>query len=161
MQGLPIRQIVTSDLSRTEQTGQIYANQFFVPQESSRLLRDWNLGEYIGLKAGEVQDEVESYIRNPRKKVPGGESFQEFTDRWRAGLQDLVSRAMHDQGSVVGVVHSKNIEVTRQWLAGTNDPSKHFSADSVPPGGVMALGLHNGSLVQVPFSNQHLEKDEG
>ena len=161
LQGLPISEILTSDLSRTEQTGQILANQFFAPLDSSRNLRDWNLGEFIGLKTKDVQDEVEGYIRKPNKKVPGGESFNDFTNRWREGLQDLVSRTMANQAPVIGVVHSKNIEVLRQWLAGTNDPTKHFQADTVPPGGVMALAVQNGKLTQVPFSNEHLVKDEG
>jgi broad specificity phosphatase PhoE len=159
LSGIPISEIVTGDLSRTEQTAQILGNQFFAPVSTSRNLREWDMGKFIGEKFGDVKDELTGYIKNPRKRIPGGEAYQQFSDRWREGLGDLVSRAMQGQGAVVGVTHSKNLELTRQWISGEKDHEKLNKADSIPPAGVMALQIRDGKLVQIPFGNEHLVKE--
>lgn len=157
---VPVSQIFHSDLSRAEQTSEILANQFFVPNTPMRELRPWDVGKYSQFKLEEVQDELNSYIKNPRKKIPGGESFGDFEARWREGFQNLVAHAM--QGQVVaGVTHSRNIATTESWLrGGEHDPKHILNADSVPPSGVMAITVQDGRLIQIPFGNEHLQKDE-
>lgn len=159
LSAFPISQIVTSDLTRSEQTASILANNLFVPVEQSRELRPWDLGQYTQMKLSEISDKMHHYIENPRKKVPGGEAFRDFLERWKSGLQGLVARAVQTPThAVIGVTHSRNIEATKFLLSG--DKSKLVIANSVPPGGVMALQIRGGRLFEVPFENSHLEKDE-
>ena len=158
---IPISEIVTSDLTRAEQTGQILANQWVTPISSDRALRPWNLGQFEGMKFDEVKDDMNHYIENPSKKVPGGEAFNEFLGRWREGLQGLVSKAMDSPtGVIAGVTHSRNIEATRYLLSGSKNTDQLVKANTVPPSGVMALQIQNGAIREVPFGNQHLEKEE-
>jgi broad specificity phosphatase PhoE len=160
LQNLPISEIVTSDLTRAEQTGQILANQLFVPTSSDRNLRPWNLGKFEGSKFDEVKDDMNHYIEHPNKEVPGGEKFNDFLARWQEGLQGLVSKAMNsDTGVIAGVTHSRNIEATRYMLSGSKDTEALVKANTVPPSGVMALQVSNGAIHEVPFANEHLEKE--
>ena len=159
LSNLPISQIVTSDLSRSEQSSHILANHLFVPVEPSRELRPWDLGKYTQMKLSEVSDVMTKHINNPQKKVEGGESFGDFLGRWKSGLQGLVARALQDPSkAVIGVTHSRNIEATRYFLDGKKDTL--VKANTVPPSGVMALQIRGGRLHEVPFANSHLEKDE-
>lgn len=158
--GTNVSEIVTSDLTRAEQTGQILANQLYAPISNDRNLRPWNLGQFEGMKFDEVKDDLAHYIDNPSKKVPGGEPFNAFLDRWREGLQGLVSKAMtSDTGVVAGVTHSRNVEATRYLLSGSKDTKSLATANTVPPSGVMALSVQDGNLREIPFGNEHLEKE--
>lgn len=160
LQHLPISEIVSSDLTRAEQTSQILANQWFVPVSQDRSLRPWDLGKFMGMKFDDVKSEMERYIDNPRKTVPGGEKFQDFLDRWKDGLAGLAARAMQSPtGMIAAVTHSRNIEATRWMMQGSTDTRQLAKADTVPPSGVMALQIQNGKLSEVPFENSHLEKE--
>jgi len=158
LNGLQVSRIYTSDLGRAEQTAEVLANQLFVPVQPTRALRDWNYGEYTGMKLDEVRSQLEDLVDNPRKKAPGGESFGAFENRWKDGLHGLVQDALQN-GIVVAVTHSRNIAVTESWLKGERNAKDMIQAASVPPSGVMALQVKDGRLVQMPFDNQHLERD--
>lgn len=161
LQHVPVSEIVHSDLSRAEQTSQILANQWFVPQSSDRNLRPWDLGEMTGMKFDDIKDEMNDHVEHPNKVVPGGERFNDFLDRWKDGLAGLAARAQQSPtGVVAGVTHSRNIEATRYLLSGSKDTSSLVSANTVPPSGVLALQIRNGSLSEIPFENEHLTKDE-
>lgn len=160
LSNLPVSEVVSSDLTRAEQTAEVLGNQWFAPVESNRGLRDWNYGEYTGMKLSDVKDDLEGHVKAPNSKVPGGESFGEFENRWRSGFQDLVQRAMSSpSGVVAGVTHSRNIATLEAWLSGKKDPKALIQASSVPPSGVMALSIQNGRIVQIPYDNGHLQKD--
>lgn len=161
LQHVPVSEIVTSDLTRAEQTGQILANQWFVPQSSERNLRPWDLGEFTGMKFDDIKDDMNHYIDNPSKKVPGGEPFNAFLDRWKEGLAGLAARAQQSPtGVIAAVTHSRNIEATRFLMSGSKDTSDLAKANSVPPSGVMPLQIHNGTFTEVPYPNDHLSKDD-
>lgn len=154
-------EILTSDLTRAEQTGQILQQHLQVPMDNSRDLRPWDLGKFTGLKFDDIHDEMNRYIANPKKAVPGGESFNDFLERWRGGLQDLAGRAMQSPtGTVAAVTHSRNIEATRYMLSGEKDVNSLATANTVPPSGVMQLSIQNGKVSEAPFDNSHLTKDE-
>jgi broad specificity phosphatase PhoE len=163
LQNEGISEIVTSDLSRSEQTGHILQSNLFVPTDSDRNLRPWDLGKFTGLKLDDIRSEMNRYVESPQKKVPGGESFNDFQNRWTTGLQTLAARAMQSEtGTIAAVTHSRNIELTRAMLAGHKDTKTLVSANTVPPSGVMHLAIQNGSIHEEPFDNSHLQqrKDE-
>jgi glucosyl-3-phosphoglycerate phosphatase len=161
LQHVPVSEIVHSDLTRAEQTSQILANQWFVPQTPDRNLRPWDLGEFTGMKFDDIKDDMNDYIKNPSRKVPGGEAFNTFLDRWQEGLGNLALRAQDSPtGVVAAVTHSRNIEATRYLLSGSKDTSDLAKANSVPPSGVMPLQFQNGKLTEVPYPNDHLSKDD-
>lgn len=161
LQHIPISEIVTSDLTRAEQTGQILANQWFVPISSERNLRPWNLGQFEGMKYDEVKDDMNSYVKNSSKKTPGGEAFNDFIGRWKDGLAGLADRAMNSPtGVIAAVTHSRNIEATRYLLSGSKNTEELVKANSVPPSGVLPIQIQNGNFVELPYPNDHLSKDD-
>ena len=161
LQGAPIFEIVTSDLARAEQTGEVLANQMFVPISSDRNLRPWDLGKLAAMRFADIQADVDYYIEHSSKQIPGGERFNDFIERWHEGLQGLVARAMQSPtGAIAAVTHSRNIEATRYLLSGSKDSKSMAKANSVPPSGVMALRIQDGRLREIPFRNDHLSKED-
>lgn len=161
LQGIPVSEIVTSDLTRAEQTSQIIGNQIFAPISQDRNLRPWDLGKFMGLKFDEVKSELAQYVEHPNKVVPGGEPFNSFLDRWKQGLASLVARAQESPtGVVLGVTHSRNVEAVRWMMTGGKDTKSLVEAKTVPPSGIMALQVQGGKLTEVPFDNEHLTKEE-
>jgi broad specificity phosphatase PhoE len=143
---LGIKKIFCSDLSRAEQTAEILANQLFVEVESTRLLRDWDMGELIGEKSEEVRDDVHFYIENPRKRVPGGEPYGEFEKRAGDALRFIVAQSKRFS-PIIAVTHSKIIEWIRCKVEGTaRDASKLEASKSVDPSGILALKVQNGRI---------------
>jgi alpha-ribazole phosphatase len=151
--------VYTSDLSRCEQTAEILANQLFLPVEQARTLRDWDMGELIGLPTDEVREEIHNYIENPRKRVPGGEPYAEFEERLRDGLRLLLAVATR-QGPVIGVTHSKCIELIRAWIMRERITEMLADPETPPPGGFVAVKSVQGHLQFLVPPFEHLVKDD-
>ena len=84
LRNTPFDAIWSSDLSRAAVTAQAIAGERKV--EYTPLLREWDLGDWVGLtwaEAGEKYPDEMALFRNgdPEAKVPGGESRQEFRER--------------------------------------------------------------------------------
>lgn len=153
---LPVVEIFCSDLTRTEQTAQILANQFFVPLTKKFDLRPWNLGKFTMQKFDAVKERLVQFVKS-NEEVPGGERFKQFQRRWKGAFQDLVTAAVARKATVVAVTHSRNIETVRQWLAKTNDPVAHIEAATVEPGGFMTIEIRGRKLSLAPYENSHLQ----
>lgn len=149
---LPVRAIVSSDLARARETADIIAHHLMLEVSEDQRLRPWNVGELTGQKLEAVADRMEYYISHPAQKVPGGESFNDFMQRFAGIFRELVHNAALDPSStVVAVTHSRCVEVARYFVTG--DKSTLIGANTVRPG--QATSWHigdDGTLKEVPLN---------
>lgn len=107
----PIRRILTSPFQRAVMTAEIIAECVggakVVPSQD---LSPWDLGEMTGKLIKDVAPKMNHYQALPDLKVPQGESYRDFFDRWTTGLLQMLEYAKHHVDEVlVGVVHSRNL----------------------------------------------------
>lgn len=107
----PVYRVVASDLQRTVMTGHIVKDELQVEMRLERGLRPWNLGEtFTGKSVKEHAAELNKYQDNPTRKIPGGESYQEFYDRYSETLKRLLAwTEKHPDKPLVAVTHSRNL----------------------------------------------------
>ena len=135
-----VEKVVASDLQRTRVTGEIIAQENFLPIIYTGALRDWNVGEYCGVKVTDVLEKLFELIDNPRKKAPGGESFQSYLNRFQRDFEKLLQYTRsHPDQPIIAVTHSRNFGAAHAYLTG--DTAIYKAPHSLPPGGVMSYVL--------------------
>ena len=78
-----------------------------VQVESNPLLKTLNIGKYAGKKRGTFVEEY--WLKNPDKKIPGGETFQNFIDRMEKCYKFVEGSPMNHQM----ISHSKVIRALK------------------------------------------------
>jgi len=138
-----IVKVVASDLKRTRQTGQAIARENYIPLTETGELRDWNVGEFIGMKVKDAIPILNSFVDTPDVTVPAGESFNAYLGRFEAAFQKLLGYTeSHADEPVVAVTSSRNFGAAHAFLTGEKDIYKN--PHSLPPGGVMEYSLDAG-----------------
>ena len=115
----PPQRVITSDLKRAIDTGKIVGGSVTVTSK----LEPWHLGKYEGQESNRVRSELEQYIRDPNKPVPGkhaqgtheGESFGAFKRRLLPFIMDLLKKKPTDR--LLLVTHYRDIHLIRSWIA--------------------------------------------
>lgn len=118
LQGQKISKIYSSDLKRAKETSDIISKKIDAPVvEVSKDLRPWNLGNLNGASISETLASLHTYIEKlPNKALPGGESFNDFKNRFLPKLIDIIK---DNQGKNVAVVaHHRNERLTEAWIKG-------------------------------------------
>lgn len=138
LRDMPVHKIYASDLNRAVQTAQEIGGRLDKEVEFLGAFRPWNLGIMTGEPVLEILDEMFYYIDHPDKKVPEGESFNTFKDRFLMAFKPLVN----DPRMFVLVTHSRNIMLTQavsrsQGKTLEEGPLKHKC--EVDPGGFLVV----------------------
>lgn len=154
LQGKDIDCIYCSDLKRAMQTADIIANLVGSKIEITKKLRPWNLGVYQGQKIDDVKPGLAYYSQWPDEKVPKGESFRSFFDRWSSFLRDQMKDSLNEGIAIVG--HVRHFLSLEEALAATQGDI--YDITGIPttggpgPGAVMWVGgggdlktLHKGN----------------
>ena len=142
--------IVTSDLQRAHLTGQIIGQATGTQVSTSSELRPWNMGVFTGKPIEDVKPWLKHYQDLPNEQVPGGESYNEFFQRWSGALNKVLPLAKTNMdSSYVYVVHARNINATDNILSGGNEPIQ--IADRVPPGGIYTIRYGVGGFRAEPI----------
>lgn len=147
--------IVSSDKKRASTTADIISLQKNVdPEEQcfdlhpvyNGLLRPWNVGDFGGKpKNKENIAELQKYIDNPDKIVPGGTSLNDFRGRVRPLFKEAVEAGIKAGVPGLIVVHSSVVHEIGATFAG------HHEAAHIKPGGVAAVYISNGKLGVEPI----------
>ncbi len=161
-----IEMIFCSDLSRAKETAEIIGKELGIKPTSTKELRPWNLGELTGTTTKDALPKIAEYVRKKaNKKVPDGESFDDFSDRFFNGLHEIVEKA--DGKKLCVVTHHRDERILKAWVdAGC--PADHkidldtFLQKGDPPGGVIVLKINEENLgggSEVGSEDQDIEDD--
>jgi broad specificity phosphatase PhoE len=151
--GLGIEQLHSSDLKRAAQTAQVIGSVSGVPVKAGRQYRPWNLGDFAGHSSSDVIPKLRPYMEDKSgQPVDGGESFDNFTDRFLPALEKLLTQVK--SGKTIGLVtHSRNMELTQGWLGGRRPrkeiDTKAISIDKIDPGVVLKITPQTSSRWQI------------
>ena len=113
--------IVTSDLKRASETAKIISKAAGVPVSAElKELRPWNVGDLQGKLSKDVIPVLADYaVNKPTKKVPGGESFDDFRQRVFTGMDKVLDKY---KGVVAIVTHHRVERLIKGWLAAGAKP---------------------------------------
>lgn len=135
--------LLSSDLKRAHETAQIIADKTGTPYDgSTHMFRPWNVGDYAGQLSSKVLPVLGQYAaEKPHEKVPGGESFNDFRQRFMNGL--LAALIKHD-GEVGIVAHHRNERLLNSWAKAGFPPDgtideKEFNSKGEHTGGAQSL----------------------
>jgi broad specificity phosphatase PhoE len=153
--GIKVDGIVSSDMSRAVQSAQILSQATGASIQSDPRLRPLNVGKLTGQEiTPELLKILDDAHKNRDNPIPGGESYNQFLDRYKSVLPELLQQG---QGkNIVAVTHHRNLLALPHIFFGQAEPQ----AKGPPvPGGVMALGqkgLH--TLFEPPGEHDYQEK---
>lgn len=105
----PIEAIYCSDLKRARQTAQILKREVKARITATEQLRPWNLGAFGGEKVKDVLPFLDLMNERTDLPAPGGESFDQFYDRYSGRLRELMDLADNAKGYVLAVTHVRNL----------------------------------------------------
>lgn len=148
LQGSGITSIVTSQMKRSVQTGQIVAS--YLPGAklaSSKLLNPWDVGGLTGQSYAKVKDQLSRLQKNPSEAPPAGklpgEPYQAFLDRYKEALPKMLE---HAQGNkTLFVAHSRHLLALDGIMKGNGTDGTQVR-DVTPPGTVLKLTVGTGEL---------------
>ena len=143
---VPLKTIVTSNLKRALETAQIIksgtlSDPQVIPHPDGRT---WNLGIIAGTRKRYGRPEVQKLIDNPKRAPMGGESFNDFKDRFLPWFDEQTQDATRAE-PVLYVGSGSNLRLLGQVLLGDPD------ALDLDEGGLAALhnigGTWNGEVI--------------
>ena len=106
--GHPINVIYSSDLLRARQTAEAVQKVSGARIVHSSHLRPWNLGTLAGQLVHDIIPTLERLNRQLNEKAPGGESFDEFYERYSRQIEEILAVAEGSSGYVAAVTHGRN-----------------------------------------------------
>lgn len=110
--------IISSPLQRTMKSAELIGDGNAKVYPNVQAL-PWNLGKLQGRVARNIEDKIDFYEAYPDLRVPGGESYRTFRNRWAdllGRIQDFAERE-YDEAIVV-TTHSRNINALQELIGG-------------------------------------------
>lgn len=114
--GMPIEEILSSDLIRAEDTAKMVAEQFGLPVVVTMKLRPWNLGLMTGKPVKEVTETMDKFVTNENIKVPSGESFRDFLERLLPFVARMAHKAHTDNKTILLCTHTRCLQACKAWI---------------------------------------------
>jgi len=146
---VPISQIVSSDLPRAAQTAQMIGQVVGVQPKLDPRLRPLNVGQLTGQvitpELGKLLDQAHE---QRDMQIPGGESYNNFINRYKQILPELLQSGQ--QGNTVVVTHHRNLLALPEIFFGQKAQTK----GPPEPGGVMVLGQKGLKSLYTPPSQE-------
>lgn len=132
--GLPIDQIVSSDLPRAAETAQMISQTTGAPVKLDPRLRPLNIGNLTGqVITPENKKILDQAHKDWDMPILGGESYRDFINRYTSILPELLQAGQ--KANVVMVTHHRNLLALPHLMFGQELKTKGPPG----PGGVMAL----------------------
>ena len=135
-----IEVIITSDLERALETAEIIGRIKGIPIVKDPDLRSWNMGRYEGKSPKKIEPILEKFAADyPNDRTPGGESFNEYKDRFLEGIEKIKRKW---KGHKIAILtHSHGTRILRAWEAAGQPRNfrldmKEYGERPLEPGGV-------------------------
>jgi broad specificity phosphatase PhoE len=107
---MTIVRVLSSPLQRTMMTAMVIAAPSHAKVIPCNGLLPWNLGDLTGKPIKKVAPTMDYFQEYSDIKVPNGESYRDFYNRWAEALDKMFLYAEENPTEVlVGVVHSRNL----------------------------------------------------
>jgi broad specificity phosphatase PhoE len=145
--------IVTSDLSRAEETARIISKHIGVKVSEKLLgLRPWNLGALAGQDVKDTLPILEEFARNePDSAIKEGESFNTFKRRYITTVKKLMTK--YAGKNVVMVSHHRGDRILDAWEAKGDNPNMEVDLNIF-----LKKGMEPGTYRIIKFEG--LQKNE-
>lgn len=112
--------IISSDLKRAVQTAEAISRHTGKAIVKKTIgLRPWDLGEFTGIESKIVIPQLGKFIDNPNRKIPQGESFNEFKTRCLDEIKGDLEAFKHQV--ILFVAHHRNDRLLDAWIHGGRD----------------------------------------
>ena len=147
--------ILTSDLPRAVQTAHEIAGELGTNIEPRSELRDWNVGIYTGKSADETLSQVHHYIDNPDKKIPEGESYNEYYNRIFPLIKSLTESS--DMNTIIS--HNRTMTLIHALTRSKGSaPSINDLKQKGPvePGGLMVISPEWDTIFSDKFGKSYV-----
>jgi broad specificity phosphatase PhoE len=147
LKDLGITGITSSDTPRAHQTSKIIGRYLDLPVVESRLLRSWNMGALTGMERNVALPFLEYFEKNPDIKVPKGEAFRTFYNRFHGVFDHFISviRKFPESRPLV-VTHSQNLGIL-DWIVKDLGPGRTLEGTMhLKPGGILEVDLVDGKI---------------
>jgi broad specificity phosphatase PhoE len=139
--GKPVAIIYSSDLSRATETAKAISHKNEAEVVTSPKLRPWDVGDLAGKSKVAHAATIEKHVANPTKKLPGGESLQQFQTRFRSEMKKIFDGARVSGQTAIVVAHASNAHELGNMANGDPDST------DIAPGGV--IEVHDGLRRQI------------
>ena len=145
-EGIQIGGIICSDKIRAHDTARVSGEPKALAVHPTPSLQALNVGDFSGQKkTPENVAAIQSYVDNPSRVIPGGESLEQFQSRVRPALAEALK--ISDQTGLPWLVVGHSSIVHEVGSMFNND---HHAA-LVKPGGVAAVYIEDGHLASEPI----------
>lgn len=155
--------ILCSNLPRGEQSAEIIGEYMKAEPEieSTADLRTWNTGDMGGKKESETVPKRMKLIKYPDIEAPGGESFQDFLDRYEPELQDIVDRRKAGE-EIAFIAHGHHLLCTPHILQDEEVDPKNLEGldEDFKPGGVWAFFIQPDGSVKIDCLSGDCDEEE-
>lgn len=133
-QGITFPIVLSDDTDRAKESLQILAKILDISEtEIDKRLRPLNVGDFTGKPKDEYP--LDDYFKNPKKKIPGGESTGEFDRRIAKIMADILELVATLKEPVLVILHGSTIS----FLHTTINKEQVGYEGLVEPGGVVSV----------------------
>lgn len=141
--------LVSSDLLRAHQTANAVAITTDADIFYDRRLRTWNVGEFEGKPSESVFDTTRKFAQQwSDRRIPGGESFDEFKGRIFAALKDVMAR----KEDHLGIVTHRWVErLIKAWIAQGSPPDHTLDFNTLFEYGEKTANAEKVTLTLAPL----------
>lgn len=95
LRSIPVKKIYAAPFKRTKETAEILKSGILSNPgiKITDQAKTWDLGKLAGDSKKESKSTVKSFLKNPTKAVPGGESYSQFTKRFDPMFEKIQNEA--------------------------------------------------------------------
>lgn len=147
LKDLGVTSITSSDTVRARQTAEIASKHLGIPVVESDKLRSWNMGSLQGMLHETANPFLAFFEKHPDIKVPNGEKFQTFYNRFKGAFDSLVAYSRKfPEASPAVFTHSQDLDLIPWFIKGI-EPGKEIEfGTGIKPGGILEVKIEGDKI---------------
>lgn len=160
-----IARVIASDVNRTEQTAKIIANEInlanglYVGYRVDAGLGPWDVGVLTGKPVDDAWKLVAKYERSPDMRVPDGETYRVWYERFRDALWKYIGWAQGGAGNTVLLSHARNLTAAPEIVKGRKSEPKALDWAHAPePESVLEIIVSGDSITTKLIKGKYQDK---